>query len=353
MVLKRWYDLSKSNRLALIAFVFFSTIIHLSAQIKSKEISVYLGTSVALNFKTGSNAFKENFPGIKAFVGFNSSNVLKLFKGVDGSVNLGSSITIYNKSLGNSLNLGFQDNQIDWTNNITIGCLWGENTDLRLLQTINNSPFYNLQHRSKYAFHIGSNFIMNNYKRHQTNGTVSFTIDRFSMTYYNDGGPIMSWIGIGDGFDRYWTGGLKLYYHDHRQEDTTTVAVFNRVEASFDQFTGYKPQMYEFTTMFAADVQDYDLYQYFNPQDSSVLFSVNRDKRIGYDFNASEYKININFDETVGGSIGMIGSLRNLKNEQYFALQDILHVLTDVAIHPNKDTNRLTLGFNYNNRVIK
>lgn len=321
------------------------------SQLRNQEFSLYFGTNISLNYKMGQNAFRENFPGIKAFIGFNSSNELKLSSSIKGSLNFGTSLTLYNKSLGNSLNLGFQDNQIDWTSNIALGLLWGDSSPVKFIQTINNTPFYNLQHRSKNAFHIGSNFIMNNYKRHQTNGMFSLTVDRLSMTYYNDGGPFFSQLGLGDGFDRYWTGGLMIYFHDNRQLDTNTVASFNRIEVTFDQFTGYKPQMYEITSIFGADIQDYDLFQRFNGQDSTLNYTVLPKSKIGYDFNASRYQVNYNFDESIGGSIGIIGSLRDLKREKYYALQDIIHVLTHVAIHPNKDTNRLSLGFNYKNRL--
>ncbi len=323
----------------------------IKAQLENQEYSIYFGAQITLNYKLGKQAFRENFPGIKTFVGFNSFSELKLSNSLRGSLNFGSSITLYNKSLGNSLNLGFQDNQIDWTSNIALGVLWGGKDDIKSLQSINNTPFYNLRHKSKNAVQIGTNFIMNNYKRHQTNGMFSMTFDRFSMTYYNDGGPFFSQLGLGDNFDRYWTGGVLLYLHDKKMEGDSVVATFNRLEVTFDQFTGYRPQMYEITTIFGADIQDYDLFQQFGRQDSTLNYSVVPKDKVGYDFNASRYSVNYNFDESIGASLGIIGSLRDLKREKYFALQDIIHILTEVPIHPNKDTNRLSLGFNYKSRL--
>lgn len=325
-----------------------------TSQVANYTLSVQLGAQVGLNFNLGKNRFRQNFPSIKGFIGINSSNELKLFKGTTGLLNLGTCIGIYNKSLGNSLNLSFQDNQVDWTTNLTLGMGWGDHVPNRLMQTINNLPFYNLQHRQEYAINAGCNFIMNNYKRNQTNGSISITTNKFSLTYYNDGGPIFGW-GLGDNFDRYWTGGLLLYLHDvqiNALSDTSRVNLsFNKVEFSFDQFTGYRPQMYELTGIFGADIQDYDLYQNFGNDTTGLVYTVNPNGRDGYDFNASQYRLSYNFGPYVGGYLGVIGSLRNNKHEKYFALQDIIHVVKRNPIHPNKDTNRLTFGFNYNNRL--
>lgn len=308
-----------------------------------------------MNYKLGIYTFKQNFPGIRAFVGFNSSNELVLSKRLKGSFNFGTSLCFYNKALGNSLNIDFQDNQIDWTNNFSLGLLWGNSVPTRLLQTMNNVPFYNLQHRSEYAAFLGVNFILNSYNRNQTVGNVSFTANKFSMNYYNDGGPIISWIGLGDGFDRYWTGGLMLYLHDNSILNHDSIhSSFNRLEFSFDQFTGYKPQMFELMNIIGADIQDYEIYER-RPQDSSSTkkFTLNAIKRNGFDFNASQYKITYNYDDKIGGTIGILGSLRDSENERYYALQDIIHILRNNAIHPNRDTNRLFIGFNYRNKVWK
>ncbi len=326
-----------------------------SAQVRNSYYSVSVGVQITLNYKLGIYTFQQNFPGIKAYLGFNSSNDLEISPKLKGSFNFGTSIGIYNKSLGNSMNLDFQDNQVDWTNNFSLGLLWGKETPTRLLQTIHNISFYNLQHRSKYAAFLGVNFIMNSTKRNQTVGNLSLTFDKFSMTYYNDGGPILSCLGLGDGYDRYWTGGLMLYWHDnHLRNNDSVHTSFNKMEFSFDQFTGYKPQMFELLSILGADIQDYDIYGRTEMKDSTkVLYTLNSDRKQGFDFNASQYKISYNYDDKIGGSVGVIGSLRDAKHERYFALQDIIHVLRTNPIHPNRDTNRLFFGFNYRNILWK
>lgn len=111
------------------------------SQVSSSNYNISVGVQVTLNYKLGIYTFKQNFPGIRAFVGFNSSNELVLSKRLKGSFNFGTSLCFYNKALGNSLNIDFQDNQIDWTNNFSLGLLWGNSVPTRLLQTMNNVPF--------------------------------------------------------------------------------------------------------------------------------------------------------------------------------------------------------------------
>ncbi|MBK8621740.1 MAG: hypothetical protein IPN79_08245 [Saprospiraceae bacterium] len=323
------------------------------AQLLKQQFTVSSGINVSLNFNS-KKIFHKAFPGIRAFIGMNYNAELNFIGQSKGLFNFGTSLGIYNKSLGNSLNLGFQDNQIDWTTNITLGTGWGDTLYYKQLQSINNLPFYNIKHRYKYATMVGVNFIMNNYKRNQTNGTFSFTADNFSLTYYNDGGPFFSWLGLGDSFDRYWTGGLMLYLHATRD---TFQNPFNRVECTFDQFTGYKRGLYELQGILGVDLQDYDIYD--SSIDSIYAFSLNEKKALlsasgntRYDFNASQYRVMYRFDEFVGGGFGMIGSLRSTKKERYYALQDIIHILTKAPIHPNRNLTRLQLLFEYNQNLL-
>ncbi len=239
-----------------------------------------VGTTINLNKNLSGHAFKNNFPGIKAYAGFNASNRLFIHKSLDktnGLFNIGINVAIYNKSLGNSLNVLYQDNQIDLTTTFSLGILHDHLPYLKQLQTINNTPFYNLRHNAKYAGIISTNFILNNKGRRQTVGAISFTTDRLSINYYNDGGPIIGkgfgwdrpWYwnvllspllitadlvsGLGDGFDRWWSGGGGFYYHTKEE--------YNQWEFTFDQFTGYHKLVFELGSILGTDVQDYDLFE--------------------------------------------------------------------------------------------
>ncbi|MFZ1705467.1 MAG: hypothetical protein WAT79_14055 [Saprospiraceae bacterium] len=336
------------------------------AQILTDNYQVTFGAMINLNHNTSGQAFRNNFSSIKAFVGFNGSHTLSMHKTSrvnQGLFNYSLSFTIYNRSLGNSLNILYQDNQIDFTTSITLGLLNRPNPNfVKNMQTINNTPFYNLRHFGKHGAFITSNFILNNHGRHQTVGALSLTTDQVSVNYYNDGGPIigkgfefnykkiLSYLllplhlisGLGDGFDRWWTGGGGVYVH--------TKQGFNRVEVTFDQFTGYHKLAYELSGILGSDVQDYDLFQEKAISDTlenktPLNFKTGKSNAINY--NSSTYGIKYFFENDLSVNFGVIGSLRNHKNERFFALQDIIHLNRRDPIHPNNDINRIYYGLSY------
>lgn len=342
---------------------FLLTMPSTQAQVISSDYQLTLGAMVNLNHNLSGHAFRNNFSNIKAFIGFNGTHRLKLQKNnpvTQGLLNYSICFTIYNRSLGNSLNILYQDNQIDLTTSVTMGILHRpDRNDFKNLQTINNSPFYNLRHSGKNGAFISSNFILNNHGRHQTVGAISFTVDQASFNYYNDGGPILGsafgfnprkWYsylllplhlisGLGDGFDRWWTGGGGIYVHTQNN--------FNRMEVTFDQFTGYHKLAFELNSVFGSDVQDYDLFQTTPEDTTSTAFNFRTARAQAMNYNSSAYGIKYFFDRDLSANLGVIGSLRDHKRERYFALQDIIHVLKRDPIHPNNDINRIYYGFSY------
>lgn len=240
--------------------------------------------------------------------------------------------------MGNSLNLLHQDNQVDWTSSLSLGWVRNEQIYVKSLQSINNSPFYNLRHRYEYAAITGVNFIMNSSRRHQTNGFVSGTIQNVSFNYYNDGGSLIN-LGFGDMFDRWWTGGIGFYFHNRRG--------FNTLEVQFDQFTGYSKQLFDLSEIFGLDITSYDIYESVNNDEPG--YSINPKGPYGYNFNSSQLQVRAFFDHSYGANIGILGSLRDEKNRRYYGLQDIIHILRKNPVHPNKDINRLFWGVSYYN----
>ncbi len=326
---------------ALILFLF--AISHpLTAQIEQSWYQLTLGASVNLHSNLGKRAFRNNFPGIKAFIGFSSSNKLNLNRDKDfGLFNFSVNLSIYNKSLGNSLNLLYQDNQIDLTSSFTLGVIREAGPlYIRQMQTINNTPFYNLRHDGEYAVLVSTNFILNNHRRNQTVGALTLTAGRFSLNYYNDGGPPINNIGLGDGFDRWWTGGVGMYLHNRDE--------YNVAEFYFDQFTGYEKLMFELGGIFGMDIQDYDIFRSFeNASGQTGTYNLTQPSNFGYNYNSSTYYARYFFSPQIGMQVGVIGSLRNAEKETFFALQDLIHLLKRDPLHPNKDVNRLFYGITY------
>lgn len=314
------------------------------SQVVQSWYQVTLGATVNLHHNLGKRAFRNNFPGIKAFAGFSAANKLYLrHERMHGLFNFGINIAIYNKSLGNSLNVLYQDNQIDLTSSFSMGMLYNAGQPyLRQLQSINNVPFYNLRHDGEYAAIFSSNFILNNHRRHQTVGAVSLTAGQFSMNYYNDGGPVIGW-GLGDKFDRWWTGGLGFYIH--------LPEGYNRAELHFDQFTGYDRLVFELGSILGTDVQDYDLFRSFSRLDTgATTFNLVQPRNYAYNFNSSAYTFRYFFSPQIGFNAGIIGSLRDMEKELFFALQDLIHLARRDPLHPNKDVNRLFYGISFYER---
>lgn len=361
------YTFSAPRRLFLVLLVALQTYSGAThAQVIESWYQVTLGATINLNKNLSGRAFKNNFPGIRAYAGFNATNRLFIHKNLDktnGLFNIGVNLGVYNKSLGNSLNILYQDNQVDLTTTFSLGIIHDHLPYLKQFQTINNTPFYNLRHNAKYAGIISTNFIINNHGRRQTVGSISFTMDRLSLNYYNDGGPIIGkgfgwdrpWYwnvllapflatadlvsGLGDGFDRWWSGGMGLYYHTDEE--------YNRWEATFDQFTGYQQLVFELGSILGTDVQDYDLFQTMETRDSVAQYNLQKSTRNANSFNSSAYAIRYHFDQQFSANLGIIGSLRDYKRERFYALQDIIHVLKRDPLHPNNDINRIFYGINY------
>jgi hypothetical protein len=301
-------------------------------------------------------------------VGFSANNLLFISDKTpnnSGLFNYSFNVAIYNKSLGNSLNILYQDNQIDFTSSFSLGILQHPNLPYqKQFQTINNVPFYNIRHNARSAAIISTNFILNNHRRHQTVGAISFTVEQFSFNYYNDGGPLIGkgfgwtrpWYynvllspilvtadlisGLGDGFDRWWTGGGGVYYH--------TDQGYNLWEFNFDQFTGYHKLAFELGSVFGTDVQDYDLFAGSQSTDSTTLkYNLQTNNRVSNSYNSSSYAFKYFFDRDFAANLGIIGSLRDYKNERFYAVQDMIHVGKRDPLHPNNDINRIFYGLSY------
>ncbi|MEM1319785.1 MAG: polymorphic toxin type 23 domain-containing protein [Bacteroidota bacterium] len=295
-----------------------------SAQTEQWDLEVRLGANINLNFSLGE---KQKFPGVRVFA---SGIVNRNFFNAHWIFNYGATVALYTRSLGNDLNPLSSDFQFDFTNSISLGGAWGGDSlsYTKYLRTINSAPFYNLKHNRRNAIYLSTIFILNNHRRNQTIGSASMSFGDFSFTYYNDGGPFFGDVGIADSFDRWWTGGLCLFFHNNKS--------YNVAEFSFDQFTGYSPLIYELTSIFGMNVPRYN----FN--DGNGPYSP-------ISFNSAAYNLKIFLDDNNAIDLGMIGSLKFPTKHQeevyrHYSLQDMLHIARGSALHPNKDINRIFFG---------
>ncbi|HEX5625314.1 MAG TPA: hypothetical protein VFX48_04795 [Saprospiraceae bacterium] len=303
------------------------------------ELYFNLGTTINLYYKGGSN-----FPGIKAFVGVGGNKHIYSQFG-SYMLNVGLNLGIYNKSLGNSLVLLNQDNQIDFTSSFHFGPA-STKKDLpyslfKNARSINNLPFYNLRFDNHYLALLGINFILNNHVRHQTVGSILLNYDRVTLQYYNDGGFPLRQIGLGDNFDRWWTGGGGIYWHSRDKS--------NILEFTFDQFTGYERQYFELATLLGMDVQDYSLFQGMDAPYPEQRYNI-RGQRAKINYNSSSYNLRAYLNDGFALNLGVIGSLRSGRNEneRLWGIQDLIHKRLRIAIHPNYDINRWAVGLSFN-----
>ena len=288
------------------------------------------GCNLTLNYSKGSTAF----PGLKVFCGFAANGV---YKG-HFILNYGPSFCIYTKSIGANLNPLVSDVQMDLVNSFSFGAGANDLPYYKLFRTIDNGSYYNVLLNKDYAFLLTSNFILNNHKRNQVVGSLSFSFPQFTVNYFNDGGAPFYRIPIADNLDRYWTGGFSVFVHNK----SNFKSAYNSVEASFDQFTGYSPLLFEACSMLGIYMPNYNLQYDENTHDPKSA-----------NYNTSMYDLKIFLIKGYGIDIGAMGALKDRsyrkKKEFYFGLQDIIHVKGGFSLHPNNDNQHFFIGGVYNN----
>lgn len=175
-----------------------------------------------------------------------------------------------------------------------------------------HNPFY-------HSIGIGTNFIRStdNFKKNQYLGVLNVNINRvFQFNYYNDGTPF-HWMGLGDGFDRYYTGGgFVAVYLDHESD-------IDFIQLSYNKFTGYQQYAFE-----AANYLQIDFLPYKDPES----FYFNQSRWRGKIGNFSK-----GFSFTVSGYDLQKGDG-----------QDLIHYIIDNSYHPDPYREaRWGLGLNY------
>ncbi len=127
-----------------------------------------------------------------------------------------------------------------------------------MYHNVNNTDYrYNLGFASTQVFQIAltKKGHLKHPLLHQQLGNFMLGVGDFYMTYYNDGGPVLSYFG--DQEDRYWTGGLCLGYVFQTRNEA------HQIEVAFDKFTGFSNHAFEATGLLYVDNVIYaDLEQF-------------------------------------------------------------------------------------------
>lgn len=303
------------------------TLLSVTAQ-KKWTYTGYFNAGLSLNMNYGP---AQKFPGLKLYAAFMANGIYK-----DGfSVNYGPSISIYSKSLGANLNPLIADIQIDFINSINIGWSLGNPLSYtKFFKSINTAAYYNMASNKSTALFLGTNFILNNHHRNQVVGSFTASFPGVTVNYYNDGAIPFDKVPVADNFDRWWTGGFGLYFHNRQQ--------YNHTEFTFDQFTGYSPLLYELSNLIGINLPDYN---------TEAMTAAQRRKNLSPAFNTSAYNLRFFFTNGYAVDIGTIGSLRFGENGRAFGMQDIIHFIGRYPLHPNNDVNRFYIGGTYNKLI--
>ena len=160
----------------------------------------------------------------------------------------------YSNGIGNNLHRNKRKFQIDFINSLAltfgVGQLDRAPRDMEI-RTFNamTSPTIRSNYY-KFSATIGSNFVNNMNHRNQQVGFLGVDIWKVvKLGYYNDG-PIFDKIGLGDSYDRWWTGGgffeldgralAKVFYWMAGKDipDTLHYLLDTRYQIAYERFTG-------------------------------------------------------------------------------------------------------------------
>lgn len=233
---------------------------------------------------------------------------LVLFSNGIGSSILPSQRSKLNVEIRNHLGLtvGGNDNK----NNI-----WGRplNPNIGDSNTVLEDPL-------DYSIQIGTVFVNGlNHNRNQQLGSGKIGLRWFHLFYMNDGPPFGA-IGLGDTWDRFWTGVGGFGYHRITQN-----AEITSMELRYSRYTGDEPYLYDLSS---------DLRMNYLPhKDPTVQF-----------FNKGRYQYRVGFRNS--GFVGV-----NIYQPKITDVQRIIHHGI-WAFHPNPTDRYFTVFGQYSYRNI-
>ena len=143
-----------------------------------------------------------------------------------------------------------------------------------------------LQNPYDYSISLGTNFIISTDKNkgNQRVGFLNFHIKRLQLSYYNDAGTPIDELYLGDGRDRYYTGGATFSYNGNPKKG------IDLIELSFKKFTGYTRNAFEVSNKLNLAFVNYNNPEekYYNKSQWSLTIS-NPEKGFGININRYNY----------------------------------------------------------------
>ncbi|MCH2224884.1 MAG: hypothetical protein MK066_08960 [Crocinitomicaceae bacterium] len=257
-------------------------------------------SEIRFNFSIGaSKGFGSTFPNSAPFLGTYQIQ-LEAFKGGVGSSLLGGERAHFIWELRNILQLN-------------IGHVANNTVKGRPLTKLVGSSEYAIKDPFDYSFGIGTVFVNGlNHKRNQQLGYFTGGVLEIGFGYLNDGPPF-GWMGLGDTYDRWWTGaGYLGAYFQNNNGFITDIAL------QYQRYTGWQPNLYEMTNMLGLDYLSYkDKTEQFLNQGSWTWTS------------------------------GILNSIRidvKIYEAKKFDIQNLIHIGRNFTFHPNALKKRVTFG---------
>lgn len=119
-----------------------------------------------------------------------------------------------------------------------------------------------LQNPYDYSLSAGVNYIyaLDSRKVHQKVGFIDGHVLNAQLGYYNDGGPLITGLNLGDHHDRYYTGGGFI------NVTLNPTHYLNNFEISYHKYTGYSKNAFELTNKMGLSFVRYSNpgLQYYN-----------------------------------------------------------------------------------------
>jgi hypothetical protein len=163
-----------------------------------------------------------------------------------------------------------------------------------IVNTNRNVPLYYfsnfsspaLQNPYSYSMSVGTDFIFSTdkFKSSQRVGFLNLHFHTLQVSYYNDGGTPFEQTTLGDGKDRFYSGGALVSYNGNSNKE------INQVELSFNKFTGYTKNAFEVSNNLDLAFVNYNNKEekYYNKSLWSLNIA-NPEKGLGININRYNY----------------------------------------------------------------
>lgn len=195
------------------------------------------------------------------------------------------------------------------------------------LYYFSNFAYPALQNPYTYSLSVGTNFIFSTdkLKTSQRVGFFNLHVNRFQVSYFNDGGTPFDEIYLGDSKDRFYTGGAVFSYHG------PSYTALHLVELSFHKFTGYTKNAFE-----VSNKLDFAYVNYNNKEEkyyNKSLWSLNiSNPELGYGIHLNRYNCT-NWDVQHLIHFSIFNSYHLVPYEDHFSVSGVYyHNYTNIGL---------------------